>query len=78
MLMIVALILMLVGAVLLPSDKYTRYDTGLGTILGALALLLAGLIAMFVYFGNEDEKCSDRGGTYLFREGKCIDVKEIP
>lgn len=78
MLMIVALILMIAGAVLLPSDKYTSYDTGIGTVVVAILLILAGLVAMFTYFGREDSKCSDKGGTYLVREGKCVDIKEIP
>lgn len=45
-------------------------------VLGVVALVLF-VVAMFVFLAVQDTRCREAGGTYLWREAKCIEVKEI-
>lgn len=77
MLLVIGMILMIVGAVMIPSHRYHSY-TGGGTVVMAFIAIIVGLLLIFVWINREDERCSAKGGTYLVREGKCLDVKEVP
>lgn len=70
--------LLLVVLVLLFASAACLHDRSSGPTVLLGVLLVTGLVVMILWFTHNDEECSAKGGTYLYREGKCIDVREIP
>lgn len=53
-----------------------RDDDLMPTLVGILLTVLF-VIACLVWIDHQSDACERKGGTYLSREAKCVDVREI-